>query len=408
MFESIYVGLTGLASFSRNLTVIGNNVSNLNTAGFKSTQLSFSDLAYRAAFSDRNDGAGSDLQLGTGVGTGETRVMFTQGDMRETGNPTDLAIDGNGFFVLRGEAGTFYTRSGEFEFDAQGFLVARASRARVAALDGGAMVDLSLADMRSTPPQATATVRFVDNLSVDDDTHDATVTVFNSAGGGVPLTFTFTKNTAAGVGVRSWLFVVEDQAGNIVPATGAQEIRFNGDGSLLAGFNRASITLAATPGGVPESIIALEFGTPGSTTGTTNFSAGANSTLRIASQDGFAPGALVSAAFDADGTLVATYSNGRTARGERVALAFFTTPGDLASAGGALFENRLNQDVVLGTARQGVFGALRSGAVESANVDLASEFSELIITQRGYQASSQVITTANEMMDQLFQITGKR
>src|SRR5262245_55648942 len=126
MFESIYVGLTGLASFSRNLTVIGNNVSNLNSAGFKNSQLSFSDLAYRASFSERNDGAGAGVQIGSGVGTGATRVLFTQGNLRDTGNPTDLAVEGNGFFVLRGEAGTFYTRNGEFEFDADGFLVSRA------------------------------------------------------------------------------------------------------------------------------------------------------------------------------------------------------------------------------------------------------------------------------------------
>src|SRR5262245_66035408 len=97
MFESIYLGLTGLSTFSRNLTVIGNNVSNLNTPGFKASQLAFSDLVYTNLFSDRNDGAGAGLQLGSGVGTGGSRMLFTQGNLRQTGNPTDVAITGHGF-----------------------------------------------------------------------------------------------------------------------------------------------------------------------------------------------------------------------------------------------------------------------------------------------------------------------
>src|SRR5262245_59258516 len=122
MFESIYVGQTGLLSFSRNLTIIGNNVANMNTSGFKSTLLSFSDLAYHTEFSDRNDGAGADLQFGSGVGTGGTRILFTQGNTQDTGNPADLAVNGNGFFVLRTDTGTLYTRNGEFKFDDPGLL----------------------------------------------------------------------------------------------------------------------------------------------------------------------------------------------------------------------------------------------------------------------------------------------
>jgi flagellar hook protein FlgE len=402
MFEPIYVGQTGLLTFSRNLTVIGNNVSNMNTTGFKSTQLSFSELTYRALFSDRNDGVGADLQLGSGVGTGGTRVLFTQGSSRDTGNPSDLAVDGNGFFVLRGEAGTLYTRNGEFEFDQQGFLTARANGARVAAFSGGGLVDLSIASLRSTPARATSTVRLVDNLSSGDSAHDATVTVFDSAGGAAPLTLSFTNNSSAVP--RSWLFQVKDQAGSVLSSG---EVRFNGDGSPANGFSRHTFTLAP-PGGVPPSSITLDFGEPGSFAGATNFSAGTDSTLRIGSQDGFAAGTLVSAAFEADGTVVATYSNGRTARGPRVALAFFASPQELAPAGAALFENRTGQEAQIGAPREGIFGTLRGGALESANVDLASQFSELIVTQRGYQASSQVITTANEMMEQLFQIAGRR
>jgi flagellar hook protein FlgE len=399
MFESIYVGLTGLASFSRNLTVIGNNVSNLNSAGFKSTQLSFSDLAYRSVLADRDSGGA--LQLGSGVGTGETRVLFTQGNLRETGNPTDLAIDGNGFFVLREEGGrTVYTRGGEFELDPQGFLVSRASGARVAALEGGSLVDLGVGAMRASPPRPTTTVRLVDNLSSGDSAHDASVTVFDSAGGDVTLTLAFVHPVLS---VPDWTFQVRDPAGGVLSDG---EVRFAGDGSPLAGFNSHTFTL--TRPAAPPSQITLQFGEPGSFSGVTHFSGGDASSLRAASQDGFAAGSLVSAAFDAEGTVVASYSNGKTARGQRVALAFFASPQELEEAGGGAFENRSGQQAILGTARSGVFGAIAGGSVESANVDLAQQFSELIVTQRGYQASSQVITTTNEMIEQLFQISGRR
>jgi flagellar hook protein FlgE len=117
---------------------------------------------------------------------------------------------------------------------------------------------------------------------------------------------------------------------------------------------------------------------------------------------------LTKVAFDADGVLVATYSNGKTARSQRLALAFFGSPQELALTGGSAFENRSGQKVTLGNAGDGLFGRIAGGSLEAANVDLAAEFSELIITQRGYQASSQLITTANDMIQQLFDMKTKR
>jgi flagellar hook protein FlgE len=182
-------------------------------------------------------------------------------------------------------------------------------------------------------------------------------------------------------------------------------VRFNGDGSPASGFNTFAFTLAP-PGGVAPTQITLDFGAAGGFAGVTNFSAGADSTIRLGSQDGFAAGQIVSTAFDPDGTLVVSYSNGQTARGQKVALAFFQSPQQLEEQGGALFANPNDVPVTLGTAKSGVFGTLVGGSVEQANVDLAQQFSELIISQRGYQASSQVITTTNDMIDQLFQATG--
>jgi flagellar hook protein FlgE len=400
MFESIYIGLTGLSSFSRNLTVIGNNVSNMNSAGFKNSDLSFADLVYRNVFAGTSAGGQGGLtQFGSGVGIDSTRVLFTQGDLTQTGNPSNLAVQGNGFFVLRDGDKTFYTRNGGFEFNPDGVLVSTANGMHVAAFSNGGLQDLSTTALRATPPRATSRVTLLDNLSTGDTTQDVAATVFDSGGASHALTITFTNNAATTPG--SWLFTVKDTSGTL--ASG--EVRFNGDGSPASGFNTFAFTLAP-PGGVAPTQITLDFGAAGGFAGVTNFSAGADSTIRLGSQDGFAAGQIVSTAFDPDGTLVVSYSNGQTARGQKVALAFFQSPQQLEEQGGALFANPNDVPVTLGTAKSGVFGTLVGGSVEQANVDLAQQFSELIISQRGYQASSQVITTTNDMIDQLFQATG--
>lgn len=393
MFESIYLGLTGLAAFSRNLTVIGNNVSNLSTPGFKASQLAFSDLVYEHGLSGRSDRDGGELQLGSGVGTESTRLVFTQGTVNTTGNPTDLAIDGAGFFVLRADGETTYTRAGNFRFDSDGFLVSQGG-ARVAALEHGGLADLGVGALRASPPKATSTVHFVDNLSSGATTASVNATVFDSAGGSHKLTLAFTNNGTVQPG--SWLVEVRDET-NAVVASG--EIRFNGDGSPAAGFNQLAFTLSAPR--APSTALTLDFGEPGQFSGTTSFSAGSDSTLKAGSQDGFAAGSLTSVAFDADGGTTLSYSNGQTAHGPHVALAFFAAPENLEALGGAQFANRSGQAVVLGRPGEGVLGTVKGGALESANIDLAQQFGELIVTQRGYQASSQIISAANDMIQQL-------
>jgi len=401
MFESIYVGLSGLASFSRNLTVIGNNVSNLNSPGFKAMQLQFADLMY-ARLGIGGGGSGEPMQLGSGVNTGGTRVLFKQGALRETGSATDVAVEGNGFFVLRSSDGkTTYTRDGSFEFGADGMLTSRANGSRVGALVGGALQDVSIAGLRATSGRPTSTVSLIDNLSSGDTTHELTVPVFDASGTSRDLKLVFTNNST--VTPRSWLIKVNDAAGNEL-SNG--EIRFNGDGSPAEGFNSHTFTLQPT--GVESTQITLKFGDPNTFSGTTNFSAGTESTLRLGSQDGFASGSLTEAKFDAEGVLVASYSNGQTSRGPRLALAFFDSPQELEATGAGVFENRSNQNVTLGNPRSSLFGSVTGGSLESANVDLAQQFSELIVTQRGYQASSQVITAANEMIQQLFDIKARR
>jgi flagellar hook protein FlgE len=399
MFETIHLGLTGLTSFSRNLTVIGNNVSNLNTPGFKASQLAFSDLVYANLATGRND-AGASLQLGSGVVAGSARMLFTQGSVRSTGNPTDLAIEGSGFFVTRAEDRTLYTRAGDFQFDADGFLVSRTG-ARVAAFAGGGLEDLNIAGIRATAPRATTTMRFIDNLTTTDSPHDVTVTAFDSLGGSHALTLRFTNN--GGVVPGTWLVDVREGTNLIHSGT----IGFGLDGTPAAGANSVFFTLPPRAGAAATPIT-LEFGTPGAISGGATSLSGPSSELKLQSQDGFAAGTLTQSSFDAEGVLTATYSNGQTLRHQRIALAFFDFPQNLEAVGEAAFENRTGQRVLIGAPAEGALGTIAPQSLESANVDLAQQFSELIISQRGYQASSQVVSTANEMIQQLFDIRSRR
>lgn len=405
MLDTIYIGLTGLKGFSDGLKNISNNVANVNTPGFKGTQLRFQDLFYQA---QSGMGGGSDqsgMFLGSGMNAGGSTIVFRQGDVKSTGNDLDAAVDGNGFFVLRSDNGkTTFTRDGEFSFDADGFLVTRGGKARVQGLDGDRLVDINVRDLQVSPAKVTTTIKFAGNLSVDDSDNTQKVSgipVFDAHGGNNALTVTFTKNTGTDAAPRSWKIVVNDAAGNLVDDTG--EIRFNGDGSPQAGFESHAFTFTPIGGSDPIALT-LDFGAAGSFSGATNFSAGGDSTLALASQDGLAAGTLTKTTFDADGKLALTYSNGQSASHGQLALAWFDFLQGLQPGGQASFENNTGLAMRLGTPRTSLFGAVKGGNLEASNVDLSQEFTDLIVIQRGFQGSSQVVTVANEMLQQLLDI----
>lgn len=405
MLESINIGLTGLIGYSKDLSVIGNNAANLNTPGFKSQQLNFADLFYQSQMSFSHDG-NTRFDIGAGLSTGSTRRNFKQGEMRQTGGEQDVAIEGNGFFVVRRDGQTFYTRAGQFSFDEQGYLVSASQRARVAAFSGGALRDININGLRTQAGRPTTRINFSGVLNTNDASTSphtvGSITAFDAAGGQHTLSVRFTNNTAVTPG--SWNVEVRDQR-NTVLTTG--EIRFDGAGTPSAGFN--SLVFNWTPPGVNSSSVELFFGDPGSTTAARSLSA-ASSSLVFDSQDGRAVGGVTRASFDAQGFLVLTYSNTETLKVDRLALASFQFVQGLEPLEGNLFAQTQDTpgDRTLGVAGEGVFGKVASGSIEISNVDLAQEFSSLIISQRGYQASSQVIGAANEMIQQLFDMKSRR
>jgi flagellar hook protein FlgE len=392
MLDSILSGLSGLIAFSKGLTNISNNVANLNTPGYKARQLQFSDLFYHLDPGIGSNGSTSPFANGSGVEAGSERLSSTQGDFRTTGNDLDIAIDGNGFIVFNRQGEDFYTRAGQFEFDEAGYLVIRGSNDRVQFLSGGNLVDLNIDGRRTNPPKITTRVSFVDTLNVTQPVppYSTTATVIDSLGNSHTLTLTFIS------AAPGWTVNVTEGATSI----GSGTIQYDGSGDPVSGLE--SFDLNYDPAGAAKPMtISFDFSASDSLST-------AGSTLRMGSQDGIATGALTRATFTEDGVIVFSYSNGQQVTGPTLALASFNNISALEPIGDSAFANRSGQERILGMPNQSVFGTLRGGGVEASNVDLAAQFSELIITQRGYQASSQIITAANEMIQQLLEMRGRQ
>lgn len=394
---SVYTGMSGMMTYSKGLDVISNNVANLNTAGFKGSDLVYRDLFYKyQLLATQGEHFNNDVD-GSGVGNAGTLTRFEQGDTQETSNDTDAAVQGNGFFVVQGKEGTYYTRAGQFQFDDEGTLVTADTAERVAGLDdGGGLVDISLTGLRTSAARPTGQVSFAGNLSIGSSSHEVSdVKVIDRVGGEQTLKLTFTNTDSTTP--RSWSIDVQDADGNSVAA--GLQIGFQVNGSPEDGANQ--VTFSYAPDGGESFDITLFFGAPGSFTGATSFSGGSTSTLAVQTQDGVGAGSLLGTTFLSNGTLELSYSNGEIQSGPRLAMAWFEDLQNLQQIGGGRFVPRLDQRLNLGHAGEGVFGAIKGGAIEISNIDLSQEFTDLIIVQRGFQASSQVVTVANEMMQHL-------
>ena len=397
MLDSIYIGMTGLMGYSRGLKVISNNVANLNTPGFKSSHLQFADLFYSSGDSQSGGGVAVKRNMGLGLNTLSTSLNMRQGEFRQTGNSLDVAVDGDGMFVLRDSEGALrYTRAGQFDFDADGVLVSRTDGSKVMALDDeGRLSEIKLEGLRNNPAKATTSINFQGNLSNDDVDHVlGDVKVFDSLGGQHTLKVTFTNQAPTTPG--SWTVTVAE--GTTTIATGTVSFAA---GQPVPGSSTLNFTYS--PPGVPPLALTLDLAKD-----VTSFAAGTTSTLTMGTQDGFASGGLTSVAFDASGRLKLKYANGQTIDGVRLALARADTSDALEPMGGNVFMTKNSGAVHIGAAGTGAFGKVSAGLVELSNVDLSEEFSDLIITQRGYQAASQIVSTANEMIQVVFDMKSRR
>lgn len=382
MFQALFNSLSGLFGFSRSLDTVSNNIANMNTPGFRGRDSFFENVG---------------RQHGTRI-AGEG-LRTSPGDMRQTGNPTDVAMDGTGFFVLRDGSGQLhYTRAGQFMFDDDGFLIDSVSRFQVMALDtAGNLLPISLEAYRTLPAEPSTRINFSGNLSPAESTHKIEgLTIYDATGKSHAFKVSFTNNKD--VTPNSFLVKVTDENGAEV---GSGELRFSVSGALEAGYG--SIPLSLQFGGVSQSV-ELSFGTPGTFQGTTSL-AGLSNTVAGTVADGRSVLGITEISFDEKGVLRFSYGSREKREGQRLALASFASESTLDLNGGRLISNADAQRKSLGHAMSAGLGKVMGGTLEMSNIDLTQEFADMLIIQRGYQASSRVMTVSNEMIEQLYNST---
>ena len=407
---SFSTALSGLAANNTALDVVGNNLANLNTTGFKADEIQFKDIMGQTSGS---------TEIGAGVATSGTSKQFTQGSIQPTGGALDAAIEGNGVFVLRNAAGvTLYTRAGSFKFDGSGTLVTSTGEKVQGwtAVNGvlntnGNIGDISSTAIASQPPLATANMSMTANL----DASAAVGTVFStplqvvdSLGVSHVLTFTYTKT-----GSNAWSYNIfipgEDITGGTkgTPkslATG--NLTFDSAGNLKTPAAGAPVNVKTTTGlvsGGNDLNMSWSLYSPDGTGLITQFAQ--TSAASATSQDGVQPAELTGIQLGDNGTLVATFSSGKQIPIAQVALAAIGNPDSLISVGNNDFQLGTNTlTPTIGLPNTGNRGNILGGSLESSNVDLAKEFTNLIIYQRGYQANAKVITTQDQIDQVLLNI----
>lgn len=390
MLGAIYVGLSGMQAYSEGLKKVSNNVSNLNSTGFKSSTISFSNLQSTRDTGGvgLHDGADS---AGGGVSLNDSALNMSAGELRQTDRDLDLAIDGTGLLVLLKGGDVRYTRTGSFEVGEDGYIALSGTEWRLSVLDGaGRAVAVTIDPLRTNAPAKTTKITFADNLSSTATTYAVNDVAVYDAGGAKhvwQLAFTRTENT------NDWKIKVTDDKAKVI---GEQTLTFaNGNPTAAT----AKLTFADADNG-----LSVEFDF---STNVKSFSSGTVSTLRAAEVDGHAVGSVTTVGVNAAGEIEIAYSNDEKIQLGAVALATFRDTQALIQEGSGLFTTETNAKVELLASSDPRVGLVKSRRLEASNVDLSKEFGDLILIQRGYQASSQIISVSNDMIQQLFGIRGQ-
>jgi len=422
MLRSMFSGVSGLRSHQTRMDVIGNNIANINTVGFKASRVTFQEIynqtlkAASAPTSATGRGGVNAQQVGLGVSVGAINVLHTQSGAQRTDKATDLAIDGDGFFVVSDGVSNFYTRAGNFDIDPQGYLVS-ASGLKVQGwtnrnIDGdiittGTTNEINLANL-SMPPRATSEIGFEGNLDSGldiNDTVEYTTSIIDSLGEEHNIKLIFTK-----IAPNQWNLLIEPAAADskIINSPlydssdptnfpGAQPIEFDGNGRLVWPLEGITIpSIVFNNGAVTTENLRISFDPQKFTQNDSE------SSVKISYTDGYLYGVLTNINIDSMGRVVGIYSNGQARTDAVIAIARFSNPAGLLKLGDNLFQISANSgEPITGQAGLDGRGTINPGALEMSNVDMANEFTDMIITQRGFQANSRIITTSDEMLQEL-------
>jgi flagellar hook protein FlgE len=403
--SSFSIPLSGLSSSSQALNIISNDLANLNTVGFKDQEASFEDLFYQNLASN---GAGNPVQEGMGTKIGSISTNYGDGTVQSTGVASNVAITGNGFFISQDASGVFhYTRSGAFSANTDGNLITSSGDTVLGyqAVNGvintgGALGPLNVGSDLVSAPSATTTIQQQTNLDATapaGTTYSTPLAVYDSLGASHILTFNFTETAA-----NTWSYQVTLPAAD-TGGTGNPTVVGSGTLSFDSNGNLASPTGSVT--GISVSGLADGAATMNLTWNLANSSGGSlitqvasPSTTSTISQNGYGSGTLSSYMVDADGTIEGTFTNGQTQALGQIALASFSNVQGLQSIGGNDYVPTLASGAaVAGVANTGGRGTLTGGALEMSNVDISTEFTRLIVTQRGFEANARMITTLDSI-----------
>lgn len=460
MMRSMFSGVSGLRTHQTRMDVIAHNISNVNTIGFKSSRATFNDIFSQTVqgASRANDvtgrGGTNPMQIGLGVNVASIDRNMNTGAAQRTDRGLDLMINGDGFFIVGDATGTFFTRAGNFEIDEAGWL--HMNGMRVMGWDrvpdpnapGGWGIQRDLVqpiflggDKEQAPPTASTNIRVEGNLNqaaivASGGFHTASKSFFDSLGNRwvKDITFTYVGNTTyAGPppqDAAEWVVTFSDVAflnGN----RGVNAVRLNLDTPLpdITVYFDTNGRLIPGGGDLTNSshTVTLDIDTPPVTTGLPlpgtpvafpPFTIGAGGTgdftfdfqfltqfgstttnASFDTRDGNAPGILEGISVGSDGIITGRYSNGEMAILGQIPIARFRNPAGLESIGGNLFVTSPNSGAFNGTGEE--TGNIMGGVLEMSNVDLSNEFTEMITTQRGFQASSRIISTSDEMLQEL-------
>jgi len=417
LFGALSIGRSGLIINGAALSVIGNNIANVGTTGFKGSRTEFADLV--------SADAGGDVgKIGLGARIGTVRTLFDQGAIEATGRSLDFAIEGQGFFVLREDQGQVYTRAGNFKLTADGVITnllgfplqGRPVDGTGTPIGGVTDINVAGASSQANPSQ---NVAISGNLKADaalvnggtfDNTdfttayntsnYQTTIQAYDSLGSQHQVTLFFTKSATAG----QWHVNVGVDDGETGGTAGAlniiasDDIDFDTNGVITSADSGGQIaTSSFTFNGASAQTINLDL------TGFSQLSG--QSTVSSVVQDGFGAGGLSSISVDAKGILSATFSNGQTRPLYELAIAQFNAPEGLNPGGSGIYRETLDSGPpAVGSAQAGGNGSIVSGALEQSNVQIASEFINLISTQRAFQANTRVITASDQLLSDLINI----
>ncbi len=422
MLTSFYSGLTGLSAYASALNIVGNNLANINTVGFKTSQITFEDLVTRTFGGVATNGAGNPMQIGLGTLPGSIDGIFTQGSIQSTAEATNVAIEGNGFFIVGDTVDDrYYTRAGNFSFDSLGYLINPEGKyvlgytekdANGNIISSGTLNKIFMPSNTVSSPSETTFFQIFANLDVREDvgnTYSASVTIYDTKGAPHTLTINFTHNGLVG-GNDQWSYDVTIPGEDVIGGTpgtpyslATGNIEFDGTGTMVTPPGDVTITTPAFTNGADAMTFIWDLYDDDGVASLTGYPI--PSTTSTTNTDGYPPGNLTSLIINTDGVIQGVFSNGQVEEIAQLATAMFNNPKGMLRVGRNLFaETNASGSASIGAPGTGGRGTIIGSTLESSNVDIATEFTNMIVYQRGYQANSRIITTSDEIIQESLSI----